>query len=205
MSSPRPDDFLAAFSGDNKYCLSLPILWTVTIDGVVENSINQILNAAGEKWKANITPNAMTKNGNILPAQSVNTPEETSTFSTGTIGDGSYGNFLPGYAHMSRTDFLSRSFSINFLETTVDLEHEFFRPWLIALSIKGLIEWGPKLKCDIIVKQYTNDGKLRRGYIFRKCLPTSIEGNVLDYNNTDFSIKSVTFMCQTYEQLYATN
>jgi len=202
MSSPRPNDFLAAFSGENKYCLSLPILWTVSIDGVVENNINEVLEKAGEKWRANITPNAMTKNGNILPAQSVNTPEESSNFSTGSIGDGSYGNFLPGYTLTNRNDFLSRSFSINFLETKKDLEHEFFRPWLIALSIKGLIEYGKSLKCDITVKQYSNNGELRRGYIFKKCLPTGMEGSVLDYNNTDFSIKSITFTCQNYEQIY---
>jgi hypothetical protein len=202
MSSPRPDDFLAAFSQENEYCLSLPILWTVSIDGVTDSNINQILQNAGEKWRSNITPNDMTKNGSILPAQSVSIPNENSNFDAGNVGDGSVGSFLPGYVLTSRENFLSRSFSINFLETRRDLEHEFFRPWSIALSIKGLIETAPRLKADIVVKQYTNQGELRKGYIFKKAFPTAIEGFSLDYNNTDFIIKSVTFGCQNYEQIY---
>jgi len=200
MSSPQPNDFLEAFSGESQYCLSLPILWTVTIDGVENNAINEMLELSGEKWRATITPNSMTKNGNILPAQSVSIPNESSNFVAGEIGQSS-GNFLPGYALNNRQDFLSRSFSINFLETKEDLEHDYIRPWIIALSVKGLIEWGKKLKADIIVKQYTNGGELRKGYIFRKAFPTAVEGFQLDYNNTDFTIKSVTFACQNYEQL----
>jgi hypothetical protein len=96
---------------------------------------------------------------------------------------------------------LSRSFSINFLETRKDLEHEYFRPWIIATSIKGLIEAGANLKADITVKQYTNGGELRKGYIFRKAFPTAVEGFTMDYQNTEFPVKSVTFACQNYEQI----
>lgn len=201
MAGPQIDDFLQAFSGDARYCLSLPVLWTVSIDGVEMSSINTVLDSAGEEWKAKIHPNSMTKSGTILPAQAVGIPNEAANFSATPIGDGSNGGFLPGYALNGRQDFLSRSFSVNFLETKQDLEHEYFRPWMIAVGIKGLIEYGPNLKANIVVKQYTNKGQLRKGYIFKKAFPTGVEGMTLDYNNTDYPIKSVTFACQNYQQL----
>lgn len=197
---PQINDFLAAFSGDYRFCLSLPVLWTVSIDGVTENAINDVLTDAGEYWTARMTANSMTRNGNILPAQQVMIPQESSNFSPMTIGESS-GGFLPGYAMNSRTDFLSRSFSVNFLETNNDLEHEYFRPWLIALGIKGLVEDGPTLKSTIIVQQFTNDGYFRKGYRFKKAFPTATEGFTLNYENTDYIIKSVTFACENYEQL----
>jgi hypothetical protein len=200
MSNPQIEDFLQAFSGDARYCLSIPVLWSVSIDGVSNDSINQYLQLAQEKWRAKITPNSMTKNGNILPAQAVTIPTEGANFGSSSIGENS-GGFLPGYVLNSRQDFLSRSFSINFLETRKDLEHEYFRPWIIATSIKGLIEEGANLKADITVKQYTNGGQLRKGYIFRKAFPTGVEGFTMDYQNTEFPVKSVTFACQNYEQI----
>lgn len=200
MAGPQSSDFLQAFSNDAQYFLSIPVLWTVSIDGVGESNINSVLSDAGQKWRANITPNAMTKNGNILPAQSVVIPVESANFSAMTSGD-TYGGFLPGYAMNSRTDFLSRSFSINFLETRQDLEHEYFRPWQIAIGIQGLIERGTNLKCTVTVKQYSNDGTLRKGYRFKKAFPTAVEGFTMDYENTDYPIKSVTFTCEDYEQI----
>lgn len=200
MAGPQINDFLQAFSGDARYCLSIPVLWTVSIDGVELDSINQILGDAGEYWYAKTSPNSMTKNGNILPAQSVTTPQEASSFNTMAVGD-TFGGFLPSYGLTSRNDFLSRSFSINFLETRNDLEHEYFRPWMIAVGIKGLIEQGPNLKSTITVKQYTNDGTLRKGFIFDKSIPTAVEGTTLSYGDVDYPIKSVTFACQNYRQL----
>jgi hypothetical protein len=117
------------------------------------------------------------------------------------VAGDSYGGFLPGYAMTSRADFLSRSFSINFLETRQDLEHEYFRPWQIAIGIKGLVERGVNLKSTITVKQYTNDGVLRKGYRFKRAFPVAVEGFTMDYNNTDYPIKSVTFACENYSQL----
>lgn len=200
MAGPQINDFLQAFSRDAQYCLSIPVLWTVSIDGVAESSINSVLSDAGQKWQATINPNSMTKNGTILPAQAVAIPVESGNFSPMVVGD-SYGGFLPGYAMNSRADFLSRQFSINFLETMWDLEHEYFRPWQIAINIKGLIERGVNLKSTITVKQYTNDGKLRKGYRFKRAFPVAVEGFTMDYENTDYPIKSVTFACEDYEQI----
>ena len=197
---PQINDFLQAFSGDSKFCLSIPVLWTVSIDGVTESSINSVLSNAGESWRAKTNPNSMTRSGNILPAQEVVIPNESSSFQAMNSGS-NMGGFLPGYALDTRSDFLSRNVSINFLETARDLEHEFFRPWMISLGIKGLIEQGVSLKSTITVKQYNNKGQFRKGFQFDKAFPTNVEGFTMNYESTDFPIKSVTFACQNYRQL----
>ena len=194
------NEFLGAFSGDQRFFLHLPVLWSVTIDGVSEGSINSVLSEAGEKWQAKTSPNAMTKSGNILVAQSVTLPNESSGFVAMESGS-TMGGFLPGYGLNARSNFLDRGFSVNFLETQLDIEHNFFRPWMIALGTKGLIEEGVSLKGNMEVRQYTNSGRFIKGFKFRKVFPTAVEGFTLDYDNTDFKIKSVTFGCENYEQL----
>lgn len=191
------NDFLNAFSGDSRLCLSLPVFWGVTIDGVSNGAINKVLQDAGESWNANITPNSITRNSNIMAAQEVTLPNESSNFNS--MATGSMGGFLPGYGLDSRSDFLSRSVTVNFLETQQDLEHNFMRPWMIAVGINGLI--GSSLKGTMEVRQYSNDGSFRKGFKFNKVFPTNVEGFTLNYNNTDFLIKSVTFACQNYSQL----
>jgi len=200
MSSPDINQFLAAFSGDKKFFLNLPVLWSVTIDGVTEGAINGILDYAGQSWKAKTNPLSMTKGGVLLPAQEVTLPTESSNFSAMDSGT-SMGGFLPGYALTSRSNFLDRSFNINFLETELDIEHYFMRPWMISIGIKGLIEQGPTLKSSIEVRQYSNAGKFIKGFKFKKAFPTNVEGFTLNYDNTDFPIKSVTFTCEDYEQI----
>lgn len=194
------NEFFLAFATDSKFFLHLPVLWSVTIDGVTSGAINTVLNSAGEKWQAKITPGDMTKSGNILVAQEVGLPSESSGFAALESGS-AMGGFLPGYALNSRENFLSRSFTVNFLETQTDLEHNFFRPWMIAIGIKGLIEDGASLKGNMSVKQYTNNGQLMKGFRFNKVFPTAVEGFTLNYSDTEFRIKSVTFACENYEQL----
>jgi len=193
------NDFLNAFSRESEFCLSLPVFWTVTIDGVSVGSINSVLDTAQEKWKAAISPEDMTRNGNIIVAQEVTIPGEQTSFSTSSMN--SAGGFLPRYIAMNRSDFLSRQLSVNILETNTDLEQNFFRPWMIAIGIKGLVETGASLKGTMIVKQYDNAGNLRKGFKFNKVFPVSVEGYSLNYGNTDFKIKSVVFACQNYEQI----
>ena len=197
---PSIPDFLASFSSDRRFFLNLPVLWSVTIDGVGEGNINSVLAQGGEKWRAKTSPISMTKGGNILVAQEVTLPNESSDFSAMESGSG-MGGFLPGYGLNARSNFLNRSFSINFLETEMDIEHNFFRPWMIAIGLKGLIEQGTNLKGSIQVKQYSNSGNFIKGFRFRKAFPTAVEGFTLNYDSTDFKIKSVTFACENYEQL----
>jgi hypothetical protein len=199
------NDFLQSFSREAKFCLSLPVFWSVSIDGVTTDAINSVLESAGEKWSANLTPNDMSKGdaGSILVAQTVTLPTESSEFVALDFGSGK-GGFLPTHAMNSRTNFLNRSFSVNILETAQDLEHEFFRPWLIALGIKGLIEdGGPSLKATMVVKQYDNQGNFRKGYKFKGVHPSAIESYTLDYDSTQFIIKSVGLVCLNYEPIFA--
>jgi len=194
------NDFLNAFSREAKFCLSLPVFWSVSIDGVSTGSINSVLESAQEKWRATTSPEEMTRNGNILVAQNVSLPGEGYSSSVSQIG-ADYGGFLPPNIMQARDNFGSRDVAVSFLETNVDLEHTFFRPWSIAVGINGFIESGPPLKATMVVKQYDNKGNLRKGFKFTKVTPAKMESLSLDYNDTTHKIKSVTFRCQNYEQL----
>lgn len=194
------NDFLNAFSREAKFCLSLPVFWTVSIDGVTTGSINSVLDSAREKWKATISPNEMTRGGNILVAQNITLPGEGYQDSAATFGQGT-GGFLPANILESRDNFGSRDIAVSFLETDKDLEHSFFRPWSIAVGIQGYVESGPPLKATMVVKQYDNKGRLRKGFKFYKTTPIKMESLQLDYADTNFKTKSVTFRCQNYEQL----
>jgi hypothetical protein len=193
--------FLDAFSEDPNFFVSHPFLWKVSIDKNVSGAINAAISKAGRgsnnDWKANVHPSNLTKNGSLLVARQMTIPQESSEFTP--IGVENRGGFLPGYGLVQRTDFLSRSFSLNVLETGDDLEHGFFRPWLIALGIDGLTNFG--LKSDITVTQYNNDGSKRKGYVFENSFPTAVEGYSLNYNTEDFIEKSVTFACKNYRPL----
>jgi hypothetical protein len=193
------NDFLNAFSREAKFCLSLPVFWSVSIDGVSTGSINSVLESAQEKWRATTSPEEMTRNGNILVAQEVGLPDEQAVFGIASMNNS--GGFLPSYVMNNRNDFLSRQLSINILETNEDLEQNYFRPWMIAIGIKGLVENGPNLKGTMVIKQYDNQGNLRKGFKFNKVFPKGVEGYTLNYQNTDFKMKSVTFACQNYEKL----
>ena len=198
--SPNVYEFFSAFANDPKFFFHLPVLWTVSIDGVTQQSINNVLFDASEKWTAKTDPIKMSRGGNILVAQEVTLPQESSNFEAMEFGTG-MGGYLPGYGLDKRTNFLDRSFTVNFIETKTDIVHDFFRPWLIAIGVKGLIEYGPSLKSSLEVRQYSNDGMFIRGFRFNKAFPTAVEGYTLNYENSDIPIKSVTFACQNYEQI----
>lgn len=199
MGHPNITEFFSQFANNNKFALHLPVLWGVSMDGVSESAINSVLSEAGEKWRAKTSPRSMSSSGNILVAQSVSLPTENSSFSN--IQMDNMGGFLPGYGLNARSSFLDRSFSVNFLETENDIEHNFFRPWMIAVGVKGLVEDGVSLKGSMEVRQYTNYGNFMKGFRFKKIFPTAVESFTLDYDNTDFKVKSVTFACENYEQI----
>jgi len=194
------NEFFSALSNDQKMFLNLPVLWAVTIDGVSEGAINGVLSDAGERWRAKVNPRGYTRGGDLLVASEVTTPNEQSSFEAFSSGS-SMGGFLPGYGLNIRQNFLDRSFSVNFLETEVDIEHNYFRPWMIAIGIKGLIEEGANLKGTMEVHQFSNAGQLIKGFRFKKIFPTGTEGGTLNYESTDFKYRSVTFACENYEQL----
>ena len=196
--------FLSKVTTDEKLFLNMPIFWTVSITGVSVGEINSVLQSAGEAWRANVDIQSMidVNSGNILVAQGVILPNEQTNFETMISGGtDTMGGFLPTYGTKARTGFLDRQISVNFLETQMDVEHNFFRPWLIAVGIKGLIEDGGSLKGDMDVKQYSNKGKFIKGFKFKKVFPTAVEGYTLNYNDTDVKLHSITFGCLNYDQL----
>ena len=151
----------------------------------------------GGAWQAKTVPDSYTRNGSILVAQEVTIPPES--FAITQIGQPNSGGFLPGYGVVARSDFSSRGPVINFLETDQDIEHEFFRPWSIAVGIDGLINHA--LKAEITVKQYGTDGTFRKGYVFEGAVPTNSEGYTMNYEDSEFKVKSVTFSCRNYRPL----
>mgnify|MGYP003148806294 CR=1 FL=1 len=190
--------FLQAFSTDHKFFLPQPFLWKVSIGGHLTSAITKVLNKAGEKWKVKTTPDEFTKNGSMLVAQEVTLPNEQSAY--GEFGQSNRGGFLPGFGLTQRDSFLGRGITINFIETDRDIEHNFFRPWAIAVGIDGLVNMG--LKTNITVKQYSNDGFVRKGFNFVDAFPTACEGYKLNYGgDQSFTVKTVTFACRNYEQL----
>jgi hypothetical protein len=108
---------------------------------------------------------------------------------------------MPSNIVVKREPFSSKQVTIKMLETNSDLEHGFMRPWVIALGIKGLIADGGSLKSTITVKQYTNNGKFRKGYIFHNAIPITSEGLSMDYSNTEFVVKDIAFIFQRYTQI----
>jgi len=190
------NSFLQAFSRDTKYFLSHPFLWKVNIESNVTGAVNQALSKGGEFWRASQIPDSYSKNGDILVATEVSIPSEQSSFSD--FGQENRGGFLPGYGIVQRESFLTRNITVNFLETDIDLEHTFFRPWTIALGIDGLINQG--LKSTISLTQYDNRLRRRKGYVFEDAFPTICEGYGLTRGPGEYIQKTVTFACKNYRQ-----
>lgn len=195
-------DFLQAYSKDNKYFLSHPFLWKVSFNYnfiTLRSAINNALRKSGESWRAITLPKFFEKNGNMLGAREITIPQEATMFDDYGIDPSSRGGFLPAFGSNSRESFLRRGITINFFESDIDIEHTFFRPWMISIGIDGLINHD--LKCDIVVKQYDNRGVRRKGYVFERAFPTNTEGGTYNYNPSDFKEKTITFAFKNYRPL----
>jgi len=214
-------DFLDAYSRDKRFFLSLPVLWKVYFDysdagmlplgqpgplgresraktGLPE-AIMRALDDADEKWRVEKGPMEFTKNGSVLAAREVTVPNENTQF-LAPGGDINKGNYLPAYGAERRMNFLERNLTINFFDTEEDLEHIFFRPWMIAMATHGLIE--RDLLCPVVeLRQYNNRGEIRKGYKFVDVFPTNVEGYNLNYTDHEFKAKTVTFAFKNYEQM----
>lgn len=188
--------FLSKFSTDRNFSLPLPFLWTVTIDdNDLPANITTAISKINQRWKvANTSKWTDALSDNILVAQEVTLPTESVEITSMALEN--RGAFMPGLGVTQRTDFLSRNVIINFLETEADIETELFRPWIIALSIDGLLN--QNLKSTINVKQYTRDGKIRKTIKFTGVFPTNVEGYTMTYSDQDFFVKSVTFGYTNY-------
>ncbi len=193
---PQSNDFLTAFSRDEKFFLSLPFLWSVEFFAISPSSINKVLQEVDSGWSAKFDPKDYTKNGGLLIAQEVVLPNETSSFIAFNSGSSGMGGFMPGYGVDSRSDFLNRTVTLTMFETKDDLEHNFFRPWMMAVGINGLV--GSSLKGKLVVTQYDNRGKPRKGMVFNNIFPTNVEGISLNQTDSDFTMKAVTFAYTDY-------
>jgi len=192
-------DFLSNFTAKpGVFGFPLPFLWKVTIDGAsLRGPINQWCAKEGGGWQAKTTPDAFESQGGLLIATEVTLPSESTEFAE--FGQADRGGFLPGYGSMQRTGFLSRGITVNLLETNTDLEHDFFRPWLVAVGTAGLVQHN--LKTTMTITQYDNRGNKRKAYYFNDVFPTNIEGATLTQTDAgSFLQKTVTFACRNYKQ-----
>ena len=193
-------DFLSNYSvgGPSRYYLSLPTLWKIEFSNAssVRGQVDQALQKAGESWRIKNTPEEFVANGNTLVAREVTVPGETTEFLEAG-GDVNLGGFLPAFGVNKRQGFLTRTLGVNIFDTDDDLEHNFFRPWMIAVGIDGLLNRG--LLCpNVILRQYNHKGEICKGYNFTDVFPTSVEGYTIDYDNETFLEKSVTFAFKNY-------
>jgi len=195
--------FLHNYSEHESFYLSHPFLWKVTFlyNQKLIGSINAALAKGQEEsqWYAWRQPYDYSDNviGNVLVARSVTVPNENTQFDV--AGSMNQGGFLPGYAVNKRTDFLSKNLAINFFDTNDDIEHLFFRPWMIAIGIDGLMM--RNLICNVELVQYDNIGRRRKGFRFIDVFPTNVEGYRLSYDDTEFIQKSITFAFKNYEPI----
>jgi len=196
-------DFLSKYSasGPPKFYLSLPSLWKIEFSNAssVVGQVDQALTKARERWRVKNTPEEFVSNGNMMVAREVTVPGETTEFLEAGA-DINKGGFLPAFGVEKRQGFLNRNLTVNVFDTNEDLEHNFFRPWMIAIGIDGLINRG--LLCpNVVLRQYNNKGEIRKGYIFTDVFPTNIEGYTIDYDNESFLEKSITFAFRNYEPI----
>ena len=151
-------------------------------------------------WEVDLTlPTDLELGGNMpnpqFLAQEVTLPNESSSIME--IGQENRGGFMPSYGLMQRESFLTRTVAINFLETVgSDIEHNFLRPWMIAIGRDGLVNG--IYRGSITVTQQSNSGSKHKGYQFSHVFPTNCEGFTVNYGSQDFITKTVTFACRDY-------
>jgi len=194
------NDFLSNYSvgGPPRYYLSLPSLWKIEFSDAesVKGQVDQALAKADEKWRVKNTPEEFMANGNTMVAREVSVPNETTEFLEAGGGINK-GGFLPAFGVEKRQGFLTRTLAVNIFDTDDDLEHTFFRPWMIAIGIDGLLNRG--LLCpNVMLRQYNNKGEIRKGYNFMDVFPTNVEGYMVNYDSESFLEKSVTFAFKNY-------
>tara|TARA_R100001594_G_scaffold56480_2_gene90339 strand:+ start:8079 stop:8750 length:672 start_codon:yes stop_codon:yes gene_type:complete len=203
MAADSPTlNFLYKYSEHQEFFLSHPFLWKVSF--IYEEPLITSINAAlekspDEKWRVIRQPKEYADmDGSILVARSVQVPNENTEFDL--AGGDNLGGFLPGYVATRRANFLLKNLVINFFDTEDDIEHVFFRPWMVALGIDGLMM--RNLICPTVrLTQYNNKMERRKGYEFVDVFPTNVEGYSLSYDNEEFLEKSVTFAFKNYKPL----
>lgn len=140
-----------------------------------------------------------------LLAQKIEFPNDS--VSTSYTDNENMGGLIGGYYARQREPY--NSITVNFLQTNKDIIDFIIRPWVLAVSHKGLIEDGETfIKTDIIANMYSkfseNNWALRKTVVFEGAVPVTVPGDVLNYESSDNSniIKPCTF---TYKRYYITD
>jgi hypothetical protein len=105
------------------------------------------------------------------------------------------GGLRPGFVTGNRQAY--SGFTLDVLETNLDIIDFLLRPWVIAMSHYGLIKDEFDLCCDIEVQMYTRidrvkdrllpneigtQWQLRKIFTFFDCYPTNVEADKLSYD-----------------------
>jgi hypothetical protein len=206
--------------------IPLKFLWTVDISprngsnmASVGRSIKKYIETYDSKSfdiSENIIDDTSNKEYGELLAQTIALPNEQLLIETEHL-EGT-GGFKAGYIGKQRQPYGAQNkLDITFLETNKDLIDNFIKPWIIAVSYKGLIEDGEDdLKCNIDLVlhakgqeegekgrgQGTQTWRDRKRFSFFNAVPYQIEAEQLSYSG-DVSIqelsRTVAFTFDYYE------
>jgi hypothetical protein len=208
--------FLNYISGPWDQSIPLRTLWTLQFDNLprVMAGVDFILgntertNSSVSRFPINFRiSNSIYGNSTVptLLAQKIEFPNDS--VGTSYTENENMGGLIGGYYARQREPY--NSITVNFLETNKDIIDFIMRPWVIAVSHKGLIEDGETfIKTDIIANMYSkfseNNWALRKTVVFEGAAPVTVPGDNLNYESSDNSniIKPCTF---TYKRYYITD
>ena len=198
--------------------IPLKNLWGVQISGrngssmtEVGNRIQQIVDdyqPQAYQVESGLIDKFTSSDEGYLLAQNIAMPTES--VSIDTVGLDSIGGLINGYYAGKRSTYGSgNQISITFLETNIDVIDYFIKPWIVAISHKGLIEDSVDIKCHITVTQYTRSDeyydnkfqssqtslrdpnityRVRKIFNFLDCAPYNTQGgDQMSYNNISLS------------------
>lgn len=221
-----PEVYLAELGRRWDNNIPTKFLWTIDFQSrgqgdmsTVAQDVQSVLSDYDDRRFA-VLPNLFDERTNnklgFLFAQSVALPQEQVAIGTSPVQRS--GGFVAGYYGDRRVDYGSENkLDITFLEQNKDVVDFFIRPWLVAISYYGLVEGGSHdIKCNIRVNLHTRnpdgaagyekemgtDWNRRKSYVFRDCVPITVEGDQISQNgelSQDDLTRTASFAFSKYE------
>jgi len=208
--------------------LPAKFLWTISFQGrggsgnmnSVQSSISTIIqDYEDRRWAfdGSLFDNRSDHSIGYLYAQAVALPQEQ--YTVGALPVAKSGGFVAGLYGDRRADYGSENkIDVTFLEQNKDIVDMFIRPWLVAVSYYGLIEDEDiDLKCNIQVNLHSRNDhgaeniatpfgskeNKRKTYVFEDCVPITVAGDQISYNDLTFSDleRTVSFAFSRYKLL----